>query len=145
VGKVDSSILSEIERNGLKKSTHMFGSVSHEEAVTFQKKSQVLLLTVNKSGDTKGMVTGKIFEYLVSGRPVLAIGPEDGDLASILKETNTGVISDFNNKKDLKRNILNFYSRYNSDVLKAESINLSQYSRKNLSCKMADCLNEIYR
>lgn len=143
VGKVDSSILIEIERNGLKNFTKIFGSVSHEEAVTFQRKSQVLLLTVNKTGDTKGMVTGKIFEYLVSGRPVLAIGPEDGDLASILKETNTGVISEFNNKKDLKRNILDFYTSYKSNLLKVESINTDRYSRKNLTCKMADYLNEI--
>ena len=91
------------------------------------------------------MVTGKIFEYLVSGRPVLAIGPEDGDLASILKETNTGVISDFNNKKDLKKNILDFYASYKSNLLKVESINTDRYSRKNLTRKMADYLNEIYK
>ncbi|MCG8305811.1 MAG: glycosyltransferase family 4 protein [Cytophagales bacterium] len=143
VGHVDSAILDSIEKCGLKKYAKITGNVSHEKAVTYQKKSQVLLISVNKSGDPHGMVTGKVFEYLVSGRPILAIGPEDGGLARILKETNTGVISDFNDKAGLKQNILEFYVKYKSDNLQAAGVNLDQYSRKNLTGKLADLLNKL--
>ena len=127
----------------MKQYASITGNVSHEKAVTYQKKSQVLLISVNKSGDPRGMVTGKVFEYLVSGRPILAIGPEDGGLARILKETNTGVISDFNDKAGLKQNILEFYVKYKSDNLQAAGVNLDQYSRKNLTGKLADLLNKL--
>jgi hypothetical protein len=89
------------------------------------------------------MVTGKVFEYLVSGRPILAIGPVDGDLANILKDTCTGVISDFNDKIRLKHNIETFYHQYKQGELKVESKNLEKYSRKYLAGKMADFLNTL--
>lgn len=143
IGNTDASIIAKIKDTGLIDYTKIIGSVSHEEAIDYQKKSQVLLLTVNKTGDTKGMVTGKIFEYLVSGRPVLAIGPEDGDLANILIETNTGVISDFNNKTKLKQIIKGFYQSFRSNNLKVKPNNISKYSRRNLTGDLAGFLNTI--
>lgn len=143
VGKVDAVILDAIAKCGLKKYVKSMGSVSHEKAVVFQKKSQLLLITVNKSGDSKGMVTGKIFEYLMSGRPILAIGPEDGDLANILKETNTGVISTFNNKSDLKKNIEAYYDQFKVGKLETRERNLKRYSRKSLTKNLVDLLNDL--
>lgn len=143
IGNTDASIINDIELKGLKKYTRILESVSHEEAIKYQKKSQLLLLTVNKTGDTKGMVTGKIFEYLVSGRPILAIGPEDGDLANILKETNTGVISDFNDRTKLKHHLKEYYLKFIDRNLYAKPINTDNYSRKNLTGKLADSLNTL--
>ena len=74
--------------------------VSHQKVKKFQQQSQVLLLAVNKVPSAKGIITGKIFEYLQAKRPILAIGPENGDLAEILSETNSGTIVGFDNKKN---------------------------------------------
>ena len=52
---------------------------------------------------------------------------------------------DFNNKKELKRNILDFYTSYKSNLLKVESMDPDQYSRKKLTGKMAEYLNEMYK
>lgn len=143
VGKTDAFILDTLNQRGLSDFVRSTGAVTHNEAIQFQKNSQVLLITVNKTGDSKGMVTGKIFEYLISGRPVLAIGPEDGDLANILKDTGAGVISDFENKIDLKRNIQTFYREYKNKTLKVDPRNLDIYSRKNLTKKMAGFLDTL--
>ena len=145
VGNTDAVILDSISEHGLEKNVLLCKSVKHDQAIQFQKNAQLLLITVNKSGDSKGMVTGKIFEYLVSGRPILAIGPEDGDLAAILKETSTGVISDFKNKDDLKGHILAFYKMYKKDNLKVSPSNLEKYSRRNLTSQMAQCLNRLVK
>jgi glycosyltransferase involved in cell wall biosynthesis len=143
IGKTDAHILDLIHKKGLSDCLRSTGSVTHKEAIQFQKNAQVLLITVNKTGDSKGMVTGKVFEYLVSGRPILAIGPEDGDLAYILKDTRTGVISDFENKIDLKKNIQTFYREYKNKTLQINPRNLDTYSRKNLTKKMAESLSTL--
>jgi len=145
VGKTDKQIVYELEKRNLIPHVKIKEPVSHKEAIQLQKNAQVLLLTVNKTGDPKGMVTGKVFEYLVSDRPILAIGPEDGDLARILKDTRTGVISDFNDKDGLKKKLLTFYNDYKQGKLTVKSKNLDKYSRKNLTKIMADFLNQLIK
>ena len=62
----------------------------------------MLLLAVNNVKSAKGIITGKIFEYLQAKRPILAIGPVDGDLAEIINDTNSGVVIDFKDVETLK-------------------------------------------
>ncbi len=143
IGKTDAFIIHQLEKYQLMPYVEVLPQVTHQEAIRRQQQSQVLLITVNKTGDSKGMVTGKVFEYLVSGRPILAIGPTDGDLAAILKETSTGVISNFDDKTSMKSQIKTFYEHYQKGTLRATPINIEKYSRKNLAGKMADLLNSM--
>ncbi len=143
VGKTDASITSELEKYGLNPFTEILPQVSHQEAILRQRQSQLLLITVNKTGDSKGMVTGKVFEYLASGRPILAIGPADGDLAEILKETGTGVISDFDDKISMKAHVMNFYKQYQQGTLSVTPRNVEKFTRKILAGDMAKLLNNI--
>jgi hypothetical protein len=78
------------------------GYVSHEVALQEQRCSQVLLLIEIDSEQTNCIIPGKLFEYLVSERPILAIGPEKADFASIIKETNTGTFFTYEDKDALK-------------------------------------------
>ena len=86
--------------------------LDHKDVSKYQASSQVLLLSINEVPSAKGIITGKIFEYLQAKRPILAIGPEDGDAAMILKNTNAGTIVGFKNKTALKATILNLYKDY---------------------------------
>jgi glycosyltransferase involved in cell wall biosynthesis len=64
-----------------------------EESLRLQRDSEALLLLVPDAGGRgKGVVTGKIFEYLAAGRPILAVVPLDGEAASLVRETNAGVV-----------------------------------------------------
>ena len=55
--------------------------VDHSIAIEYKRKSQVLLLLIPNIKKNKGILTGKLFEYLIAWRPIFAIGPENGDLA----------------------------------------------------------------
>ena len=133
VGKIDPVILKDIQFYGLEKQVSIIDYLPHKEVLRVQKSSQILLLVVNNVPGAKGIITGKIFEYLQAERPILAIGPKDGDLAESIKETNSGEIVDFNDEGHLKSVILEYYEKYKKGDLKVNSSNFQQYHRKSLT------------
>ena len=94
------------------------------------------------SEDTKCIIPGKLFEYMVSERPILAIGPKNSDFENIIKQTNTGVFYQYNEKIELKNQISTYFNQYLDKNLKVHAVGLQQFSRKNLTEKLAKLLNE---
>jgi glycosyltransferase involved in cell wall biosynthesis len=63
------------------------------ESLRMQRDSEALLLLVpDADGRGKGVLSGKVFEYLASGRPILAVVPPDGAAADLIRETGAGVV-----------------------------------------------------
>lgn len=143
IGDIADEVQLEIENNNLLENASFTGYVAHKKAIEFQKKAQVLLLLIPNVVNNKGILTGKLFEYLTAKRPILAIGPEDGDLATILKETNAGAISDFNNSVKLKAEILQLYQQYKTGGLEVSSKNINQYHRKELTQQLATIIKNL--
>jgi len=54
--------------------------------------ADALLLLIPDLPNNRGILTGKLFEYLGSGRPVWGFGPVDGDANAILKQTQAGAL-----------------------------------------------------
>lgn len=140
IGTVSESVLQSIAKFSLDSYVNNLGYISHADAIAEQRKSQVLLLIEIDSVDTKAIIPGKLFEYMVSGRPILALGPHQADFAEIMAETNTGEFVTYDNATKLKASILEFYTAYSTGNLKANAISLQQYSRKDLTRKLADLL-----
>ena len=108
------------------------------------KQSAVLLLAINKdSPNAKGILTGKIFEYLASCRPIFAIGPSDGELARMLEETEAGFISEYNDLAQIKKIVVMLYEKYLSNDLINSPKGIEKYSRKNLTAVLAGVLNKM--
>ena len=139
-GAISPIILANIEEFGLTKYLNNLGYVSHKEAVAEQRAAQVLLLIEIDSEETNGIIPGKIFEYMVSGRPVIGIGPDMSDFAEIITETNTGVFINYDEKDKLKECILDYYQLYLQGNLKSNAVGLQKYSRKNLTSQLAQIL-----
>lgn len=107
VGSVDFSVRRSLEKVGLSDALLHIPYLPHDEVLAEQRKSEMLLLIVNRTKNAKGIVTGKVFEYLASGRPILAIGPPDGDLAVILEQCGAGKVIDYEDKKGMLEAIEN--------------------------------------
>lgn len=140
IGATSQEIMETIDEFKLAPYVNNLGYVSHQEAVQHQRKSQVLLLIEIDSEETKSIIPGKLFEYMVSERPILAIGPEEADFAGILKQTNTGVFALYEEKDLVKEMLLKYYKAYLEQNLKVYPVGLQQYSRKNLTKQLADLL-----
>lgn len=140
IGAVSQEVLDTIAEFRLEKYVNNLGYVSHKEAVSQQRSSQVLLLVEIDSEITKSIIPGKLFEYMVSERPILALGPENSDFETIIKSTNTGVFHLYDEYDELKLTILEFYKKYKTQTLQVNAIGLQQYSRKNLTKQLAELI-----
>ena len=142
IGAISQEVLETIEQFGLNSFLNNLGYVSHAEAVAHQRKSQVLLLIEINSEETKSILPGKLFEYMVSERPIVAIGPKDSDFAEIITNTNTGVFFEYSEKAKLKQTIHEYYNQFLEAKLKSHAVGLQQYSRKNLTQQLVELLRQ---
>ena len=142
IGKLDDAVIQDLkvfDHNTIETIPYL----DHKDISKYQASSQILLLSINEVPSAKGIITGKIFEYLQAKRPILAIGPEDGDAAMILKNTNAGTIVGFKNKTALKATILKLYKDFKEEKLVVKSINIEQYHRKNITSQLAEVIKKV--
>ncbi|HCQ11908.1 glycosyltransferase family 4 protein [Flavobacterium sp.] len=138
IGAVSQEVLKTISKYDLDSYLNNLGYVSHKEAVSHQRTSQILLLIEINSENTKSILPGKLFEYMVSERPIIAIGPKDSDFAEIIKSTNTGVFFTYDEKEALKTLIASHYQLFLQQNLKVFPVGLQHYSRKNLTKQLSE-------
>ena len=140
VGAVSDVVLNTIKSYNLTDYLYEVGYVSHIESVSIQKKSQVLLLIEIDSEDTKCIIPGKLFEYMASNRPILAIGPKQSDVEVILNETNTGEYFHYDDYTNIKSVILKYFNTFMEGNLKSHAVGLQKYSRKALTKKLTEII-----
>ena len=140
IGAVSAEVLQSIKEFGLNNHVNHLGYLPHHEAIMEQRSSQVLLLIEIDSQETRCIIPGKLFEYMVTERPIIAIGPEHADFAQIIKETNTGTFFKYDELKALKTQILYYFEQFQQNNLKVFPVGLQQYSRISLTEKLAKLL-----
>ena len=140
VGRIDDKILEKIENSELKNSVKNLGYLSHSAANAEMRNSDLLLITNFPNETSKGIIPGKIFEYLQTGNQILSFGPKDGDVKKILEETNAGKHFSYDDSKSLKSFILEKYQDWKNGNLSSQTKNIDQFSRKNLTKKLSEIL-----
>lgn len=140
-GEISQEVITSIEENNLLKYTKLLGYISHKNAIELQQTSQILLLLEINHPKTQGIIPGKLFEYMVSNRPILAMGYHTWDAAEIIKKTNTGYVVNSEDYSEIKSLLLNIYDKYVKQELKVYPIGVSQYHRKELTRKMAEIIS----
>jgi glycosyltransferase involved in cell wall biosynthesis len=140
IGKVDIAVMESIEKMGLRSYINKIDYLPHDKVIEEQQRARLLLLLVNNTKNANGILTGKFFEYMASGSSILAIGPVEGELASIMAETGTGLITDFEDELNLEKNILSFFDG-KTTVRREEKI--EKYSRRNLTKQLCALLDEL--
>lgn len=133
IGQTDVSVLEEIRKNNLLENLEVIQHLPHREGLVQLSQSQVLLLPLNDAPNVKGILPGKMYEYLALHRPILAIGPTDADYAAIINETNSGTCCGFNDETAIKKALLDYFEKYQKGVLSVNSSSYEKYSRKNLA------------
>lgn len=137
IGIISQDVLDTIKEFKLDSFVRNIGYLSHKESVIEQRKSQVLLLIESDSEETKAILPGKLYEYMASHRPILAIANENSDIKNIVVQTNTGIFCNYSEKEKVKQTLLNYYNLYKENSLKTSPIGLQFFSRKKLTEKLS--------
>jgi len=90
-GKGTSEIAPHVAAMGLESVVEIRKLLPHREAIRLMTQSHALLLIIGFCGDSGGILTAKLFEYLASGRPILAVVPE-GEAARVVREARAGCV-----------------------------------------------------
>lgn len=143
IGDISDEVKLEIMDNNLDENSVFIDYVAHQKAIQYQRKAQVLLLLIPNVKKSEGILTGKLFEYLTAKRPILAMGSEFGDLADILKSTNSGVVVGYSYEDKLKLEILRLYNLYKKGSLTVTSKNIEQYHRKELTRGLSEIIKSL--
>jgi glycosyltransferase involved in cell wall biosynthesis len=105
----------------------------------FYAKADALVLILTDTKNAQGNIPGKLFEYLATGVPVLALGDPKGDSARILKDAGAGEVIAHTDAGGIKNRLRTLMD---SEVKRINSADLEKYSRRSLSFQLAKILDE---
>lgn len=148
IGQIDHSVEMVIRNAKLEQHVVFKPYIPHDQVLQEQQAASLLLLLLmpDSTPRAKGLLTGKLFEYLSSGRPILCIGPEDGDAAHIISETKAGITVGFNDKEKMKETIKALFNQYETGTLQGcDSQSIEKYSRKALTGEFVEMMDKIIR
>lgn len=141
VGAISEDVLQSLDDYNLSQFINLVGYVCHDDAIKYQKQSQVLLLIEIDSEETKCIIPGKLFEYMSSNRPILALGPKEWDVEGIVKTTNTGACFEYSEYNNIKKKVLEYFEAFRQNSLQSHAIGLQKYSRKSLTEELANLIS----
>ncbi|MDP2237600.1 MAG: glycosyltransferase family 4 protein [Bacteroidales bacterium] len=145
IGKTDAAILEDIKKNNLTSFLRQKDYVPHAQLPQLQQEAAILLLSINRISNASYILTGKVFEYLAAQKTILAFCPFESDVASIIRETNSGLIIPFGQKALLKDNLQELFRRYLNNNLIPKQKNTNSYSRKSLTKELAKVFEEVLK
>ncbi len=145
VGATDPAVVESLRARGLLPITALEGYVPHADAVEVMRRSHLLLLPVARTADARLILTGKLYEYLASGRRVLGIGPLDGEAARLLREANAGLFVDWNDVHGARQAVQAAYDAWRSGTAQtgAPASALPPFTRSAQAAHLARLLNRL--
>ena len=121
--------------------------VSHRKGLEYMVNSQALLLLITiEDPKGEGILTGKLFEYLASRKPIIAITPENGLAANIIKSLNAGTVISPRKVQRIKKAIADYYEQWSEGKISTtpdKTSNITKYSRKVLTHKLAQIFEKL--
>lgn len=136
-GEISKDVQNSLNENQLKTYCKFKGYVSHKESIEGIFNSNALLLTNFPDEKSKGIIPGKLFEYMATENPILALGPSGGDVAEILKDYSLSVYCTHSDEETVQEFILTTYRNWKTNTVKHPSSNYKNYSRKSLTEKLS--------
>lgn len=132
-----------IDKNALTGSVDAISYMDHGECLKNMISSDAMLLIEGGGPGSEAFYTGKIFEYIQTGNPILAVIPEKGAAAGIIRKTRTGVVCDWADVKGIEQGFFTLYQAWSKgeNIINPDHEEIARYDRKALTKSLVELLN----
>lgn len=145
VGRVGKPIQAQLSAEKFKGMIRIIPYVTHQESIRYLLASDLLLLIIDDAPANKGILTGKLYEYLGARKPILALAPE-GDAASLIRKLKAGFVIPPKDVVQIKNILVEIRNRWRTNQLNSNLFDeekIKALDRKELTFRLANILNEI--
>jgi len=132
-----------VKSNGLEGAVDTVGYMDHEQCLINMMGSDALLLIEGGGPGSEAFYTGKIFEYIQTGKPILSVIPENGAAAELIRRTRTGIVCDWSDIDAIEKGFADMYNSWekHESIIDPDEEEIARYDRKALTKSLADLLD----
>ena len=144
VGNMSSKIIDYVNKLNLSGVVQFTGYVPHQTSIAYLLQSDLLLLIIGTLPGSQVVFTGKIFEYLASKKPILALAPP-GAASDLIREAHAGEVVSPEDIDEIANQLYLYYSRWESGYLVPSSRPdvIQRYDRRLLTQTLASILDNL--
>ncbi len=144
IGSVEQEIVNTVDRLGINNYVEFIEYMPHAQAVEQSTQASAMLLLVTQSKKNFRILPGKTFEYLRTGKPILALGPQHGEVDRILSEVQGGKLIDYADKEKIESYLVSLIVAWKNDRLSHASLeSIQKYERKNLTADLVEVFENV--
>lgn len=143
IGRFGEEVMEMFDRSSVREVIEVVGYMPHSDSVRQLFLSDALLLVVDECDESEEVVPGKVYEYIGSRRPVLAVAPERGSIAELIAETGAGYVAHQSNVEGIAEAVRTLYTDHvsGSSSLSPDEAAIGRYERRNVTARLAGLLD----
>lgn len=134
------------EKFNLKDVVSYLPYMEHKKSIEKLLESDALLFIIGAGKGAENFYSGKVFEYMNTNRPIIALVPEAGVAADVIKETKTGLIAETTDVPKIKEVVYSLYNNWKSDnnVFQPNWERIKDFERKELTRQLSAIFDQAY-
>lgn len=145
IGPVESEALEKIRKKNIALELQFTGYMNHPEGLQRIAEADLLVFVIGKSSQAEVILSSKIFEYLMVRRPILGIGPPEGDASELLLRTGAGKMFDYRDQSGIRTFCINQFEKWEDGEVEVsiDTDEIEKYSRYSLTKKLTKVFEEL--
>ena len=145
IGRFGEEVLEMFRSSGIEDAIEVVGYMPHRESIAQLLLSDALLLVVDECDESDEVVPGKVYEYIGSGRSVLAVAPERSAIADLIRETRSGYVAHQSNLAGIADAFLRLYNDHLNGTrsLLPDEAAVARYERRNTTGELARLMDGL--
>jgi glycosyltransferase involved in cell wall biosynthesis len=144
VGQVDAGVRAQVAAAGLSDVTEFLPFVPHQQSVAYLMTSSALLMAIPDVALNRGILPGKVFEYLAARKPVLCVGPAGSDADNVLREAGAGQALPYDDIELMRSTLERLAEQWQqSPDLDLRDATPAQYSRRGQAAQLAELVRAL--
>ncbi len=142
VGRIGGPIIERMETSPVAGIIERVPYVTHAESLSYLAGSNISLLIIDDAPENAGILTGKLFEYIGAGHPVLALAPE-GNATDLIRENKLGIVAHPKRVDEIKKALINIVASCAASEAPPDPSLTHKFERRTLTGQLAKMMDEL--